>query len=53
MFLNLMFMDWRNKVDNLNRRDDDEKCKCRKFTNEEFLIGLALIMGLQSSPRKG
>jgi hypothetical protein len=39
IFLNVMFMDWRNKVDKMNQRVDDEKCKYRKFTKEEFLIG--------------
>ena len=53
IFLNLMFMDWRNKVDKMNQWVDDEKCKCRKFTKEEFLIGLALIIGAAEFSQKG
>jgi hypothetical protein len=30
-----------------------EKCKCRKFSAEEFLIGLVLIIGAAEFSQKG
>ncbi len=53
IFLSLMFLDWKSKVAKMNDAVEKERCKCRKFTPEEFLIGLALIIGAADFSQKG
>jgi len=53
IFLQLSFMDWKCKVEKMNEAVKAEKCKCRKFSQEEFLIGLALIIGAAEFSQKG
>jgi hypothetical protein len=40
LFLELTFIDWKEKVAKINAAVAADKCKCRKFSGEEFLIGL-------------
>ena len=42
MFLDLTFIDWTEKIDLMNNAVADEKCKCRKFNAEEFLVALRI-----------
>jgi hypothetical protein len=37
----------------MNQAVEEERCKCRKFSLEEFLIGLALIIGAAEFSQKG
>jgi hypothetical protein len=37
----------------MNNAVSAEKCKCRKFTAEEFLVGLGLIIGASEFSLKG
>jgi hypothetical protein len=53
IFLKLMFVDWKSKVEKLNQAVENERCKCKKFTAEEFLTGLALIIGSSEFSQKG
>ena len=53
LFLQLTFIDWKEKVTKMNTAVAAEKCKCRKFSAEEFLIGLALIIGAAEFSQKG
>ena len=45
IFLELMFQDWTRMVHAMNLAVDASKAKCKKFTSEEFLTGLGLIIG--------
>jgi hypothetical protein len=37
----------------MNNAVSAEKCKCRKFTAEEFLVGLGLLIGAAEFSPKG
>jgi len=52
-FLKLMFVDWKSKVKKLNQAAENERCKCKKFKAEAFLIGLALIIGSSEFSQQG
>jgi hypothetical protein len=43
-FLQISFLDWDKKVEKMNRAIASSKCKCKKFSFEEFLIGLGLLI---------
>jgi hypothetical protein len=45
IFLRAAFLDWKEKVNKLNAAVAAEKCKCKKFSEEDFLVGLTLIIG--------
>jgi len=53
LFLHLTFIDWKDAVALMNNAVLAEKCKCRKFTAEEFLVGLGLIIGASEFSLKG
>ncbi len=53
MFLELMFLDWKDMVNKMNVAVAASKAKCKKFSNEEFLIGLGIIMGAAEFSQKG
>jgi hypothetical protein len=37
----------------MNRAVESTKCKCKKFSYEEFLIGLGLMIGAAEFSQKG
>ena len=39
------FLDWKETVNKPNAAVAAEKCKCKKFSEEDFLVGLTLIIG--------
>ncbi len=49
----MTFLDWYEKVNKLNATIATEKCKCKKFSEEEFLVGLALMIGAAEFSQKG
>jgi hypothetical protein len=53
IFLRAAFLDWKEKVNKLNAVVAAENCKCKKFSEEEFLVGLALIIGAAEFSQKG
>jgi hypothetical protein len=53
IFLQLSFLNWKSKVDKMNREVESSKCKCKKFSYEEFLIGLGLMIGAAEFSQKG
>jgi hypothetical protein len=53
IFLRAAFLDWKEKFNKLNAAVAAEKCKCKKFSEEEFLVGLALIIGAAEFSQKG
>jgi hypothetical protein len=53
MFLELSFLDWKLKVDKMNAAIEASKAKCKRFSCEEFLIGLGLIVGAAEFSQKG
>jgi hypothetical protein len=53
LFLELSFVDWKEKVKKLNYAVARTSCKCKKFTEEEFLIGLGLLIGACEFSQKG
>ena len=53
IFLELMFQDWTRMVHAMNLAVDAAKAKCKKFTSEEFLTGLGLIIGSAEFSQKG
>jgi hypothetical protein len=42
MFLELMFYNWKGMVNKMNVAVAASEAKCKKFSNEEFLIGLGI-----------
>jgi hypothetical protein len=46
-------LDWKENVNKLNAAVEVEKCKCKKFSWEEFLVGLASIIGAAEFSQKG
>ncbi len=46
MFLQLSFLDWKEKVHKMNKAVEKASCtcKCKRFMDEEFLTGLALLI---------
>lgn len=52
-FLQLSFIDWKEKVKKMNDAIASASCKCKKFSDEEFLIGLALMIGSSEFSQKG
>jgi hypothetical protein len=53
MFLELMFLDWKDMVNKMNVAVAASKAKCKKFSNEEFFIGLGIIIGGAEFSQKG
>ncbi len=53
IFLELMFQDWKQMVHAMNLAVETSKAKYKKFTNEEFLTGLGLIIGSAEFSQKG
>jgi hypothetical protein len=53
IFLELMFQDWARMVHAMNLAVEAAKSKCKKFTNEELLTGLGLIIGSAGFSQKG
>ncbi len=53
IFLRVTFLDWKEKVKKLNAAIAAEKCKGKKFSEEEFLVGLALMIGAAEFSQKG
>ena len=53
MFLELSFLDWESKVDKMNSEVEASKARCKRFTKEEFLIGLGLLIGAAEFSQKG
>jgi hypothetical protein len=53
LFLELTFVDWKSKVDKMNAEVVASKAKCKRFSYEEFIIGLGLIIGASDFSQKG
>ena len=53
IFLDLMFLDWKDMVNKMNDAVAASKTKCKKFSNEEFLVGLGIIIGAAEFSQKG
>ena len=53
IFLRVTFLDWKEKVNKMNAAVAAEKCKCKKFSEEEFLVGLGLLVGAAEFSQKG
>jgi hypothetical protein len=53
LFLELTFVDWKSKVDKMNAKVVASKAKCKRFSYEEFIIGLGLIIGVSDFSQKG
>lgn len=53
MFLTLSFLDWKEKVQKMNEAVEKAACRCKKFSNEEFLTGLAMLIGAAEFSQKG
>jgi len=53
MFLTLSFLDWKEKVQKMNEVVEKAACRCKKFSNEEFLTGLAMLIGAAEFSQKG
>ncbi len=53
IFLRVTFLDWKEKMNKMNAAVVAEKCKCKKFSEEEFLVGLALMIGAAEFSQKG
>jgi hypothetical protein len=51
--LSISFLDWKSKVDKMNEEIISTKMKVKRFTYEEFLIGLALLIGAAEFFQKG
>jgi hypothetical protein len=53
LFLSISFFDWKSKVEKMNVAIEKAKAKCKKFSNEEFLTGLGLLIGAAEFSQKG
>ena len=53
IFLRLLFKDWRQKVEKLHEAVVSAKAKCKLFTEREFLMGLAIIIGAGEFAKRG
>jgi len=53
MFLQISYLDWKSKVAKMNLEVEASKTRCKKFTHEEFLIGLGLLIGAAEFSQKG
>ncbi len=53
MFLRLLFKDWRSKVEKINAAVLASKAKTWQFTESEFLIGLAILVGAAEFALRG
>ncbi len=53
LFLELTFLDWKGKVDKMNLEIQASNSKCRKFSYEEFLIGMGLMIVAAEFSQKG
>jgi hypothetical protein len=43
MFLSLSFLDWKESIQKMNEAVEKAACRCKKFSDEEFLTGLAML----------
>jgi hypothetical protein len=53
IFLRLLFKDWRQKVERFNEAVVSAKTKCKLFTEREFLMGVAIIIGAAEFAMRG
>ena len=53
LFLEVTFPDWKAKVGKMNAAVEASKAKCKRFSCEEFLIGLGLMIGTAEFSQKG
>ena len=53
IFLKLMFKDWWSKVEKMNEAVLASKAKMRQFSDAEFLIGLAILIGAAEFAQRG
>jgi hypothetical protein len=53
MFLQISYLDWKSKVAKMNLEVEASKMQCKKFTLEEFLIGLGLLIRVSEFSQKG
>jgi hypothetical protein len=53
LLLSISFFDWKSKVEKMNVAIEKAKAKCKKFSNEEFLTGLGLLIGAAEFSQKG
>ncbi len=53
IFLQAFFLNWKSKVDKMDRAVESAMCKCKKFSYEEFLLGLGLMIGAAEFSQNG
>ena len=53
MFLYLSFFNWKEKVDIINEKIIESRKKVNKFSHEEFLIGIGLLIGSAEFSQRG
>jgi len=53
IFFKVALLYWKEKVNKLNAAIAAEKWKCKKFSEEEVLVGLGLIIGAAEFSQKG
>jgi hypothetical protein len=52
-FLRLLFKNWKQKVEMMNAAIEAAEVKCRPFSEREFLIGLAILIGAAEFAKRG
>jgi hypothetical protein len=52
-FLMLLFKDWKEKVVKMNEAVVASKAKCKLFSQKEFLVGLAVLIGAAELAQRG
>jgi hypothetical protein len=53
IFLMLLFKDWKEKVVKMNEAVAASKAKCKLFSQKEFLVGLAVLIGAAEFAQRG
>ncbi len=53
IFLSIAFLEWKTKADKMNEEIMSKRIKVKRFSYEEFLIGLALLIGAAEFSQKG
>jgi hypothetical protein len=53
MFLTLSFLDWKEKIQKMNEAVEKAACRCKRFSDEKFLTGLAMLIGAVEFSQKG
>ena len=53
IFLRLLFKNWKEKVEKMNKAVEAAKAKCKPFTEAEFLTGIAILIGAAEFAQRG